>query len=340
MIISIFASIWCQNLGDELILKNEIIFLRQKYEKYAPDFKVFTYDKNDIFYSADDIEYCDYFPIWIKNPKNLIKNIKAFFNFLNLTKKSDLIVIWWGWIFFDEEKQNVGNPLKQWIFRTSIFRFYKKKIHFFAPWINIKNDENLTKIKSIFFPSYKITVRDEYSYILLKKLYLESNVELTKDPVFYDKLNSTWIDIGQRGKLLWKVSCKNFDITNLFDYNFKNKAVWLAFRSGYLVDDITNIKLIIDFLLEQNANIILLPHSFHKTDSIANDYDFLNQFTKNENIKIASNMHEVYEHYINKSIDINLTMRLHSMILSYVYWINFLAFSYSTKTDEALKLMK
>jgi polysaccharide pyruvyl transferase WcaK-like protein len=48
-------------------------------------------------------------------------------------------------------------------------------------------------------------------------------------------------------------------------------------------------------------------------------------------------MQESYEIYTKKKIDINLAMRLHSIILSHVYSIPYIAISYSKKTDEITK---
>jgi polysaccharide pyruvyl transferase WcaK-like protein len=81
----------------------------------------------------------------------------------------------------------------------------------------------------------------------------------------------------------------------------------------------------------------LLPHSFHKTDILANDYKFLSKFLRvTEKIRIINSMDEVYLKYIYKEMDIVLAMRLHSIILSQVYNIPYIAISYSTKTNEIL----
>jgi len=95
---------------------------------------------------------------------------------------------------------------------------------------------------------------------------------------------------------------------------------------------------IINYILKKWWQVILLPHSFHKTDKLANDYLFLSKFLRiNEKIRIISSMEEVYKTYIYKEFDICLAMRLHSIILSQVYEIPFVGISYSTKTDEILK---
>ena len=61
--ISIFASIWSQNLGDELILKNEINLLKKEFWENTKFF-VFTYDKKDLFFKEKNVFYKEYFPIW------------------------------------------------------------------------------------------------------------------------------------------------------------------------------------------------------------------------------------------------------------------------------------
>jgi polysaccharide pyruvyl transferase WcaK-like protein len=93
MIILIFASVGFSNLGDELILKNEIELLRIQHIEKNPKFLVFSYDHKNPFYKKDYIEYKPYFPINIRKINNIILNIKNFFLFLYFLMKSDLIVI-------------------------------------------------------------------------------------------------------------------------------------------------------------------------------------------------------------------------------------------------------
>jgi len=137
MKIAIFASIWAQNLGDELILKNEINILEKQYWNNT-EFYVFTYDKKNIFLKKDNVFYCNYFPIWIKNPINFFKNFISFINFLRIIIISDLIILWWGWIIYDNEIQANKSPLDSWLFRVRFFNFFRKKYNFFRVWINIK----------------------------------------------------------------------------------------------------------------------------------------------------------------------------------------------------------
>ena len=343
MIISIFASIWSQNLWDELILKNEIKFLENEYGSNT-QFYVFSYDYKNPFFSQNNIKYIEYFPIWIRKKSNILKNIYNFFKFINIILKSNLVVIWWGGIIYDIEKQINKNPLDQWIFRTNIFRFFSKKFNFFAVWINIKNDENLIQINKIFYKANSISVRDKYSLNLLKNLWIKS--KLVMDPVFDDNDQM----INKNKTLIHKIESNKFTYNNLENFDFNWKIVWISFRSWYLSNNWSKLSArmeewkineIINYVLWSGWKVILMPHSFHKTDIFANDYLFLKNFLRdNENISICKSMSETYNIYISKKIDICLSMRLHSIILSQVYEIPFIWISYSIKTDEILNYIE
>ncbi len=341
MIISIFASIWAQNLWDELILKNEIKLLENKYWKNT-QFIVFSYDPKNPFLKKSNIIYKEYFPIWLKNFSNILRNIWNFYTFLLCVIKSDLIVIGGGGIIYDSEKQSTREPLNQWLFRSMVFNFLRKKVLFFAVWLNIKDNLNYNKIKKIFSWT-EVTVRDSYSYNLLKDLWINSTI--VKDPVFSE---TNW-NI-QKSYLIKKVSSYDFNFRDLIDIDLKWKKIAIAFRKWYMsnkkwyentIEEEKKINEIITYILEKWWEVILLPNSYHKKDSYANDYVFLKKFLRiNEKIRIISSMEDVYNKYIYKEFDICLAMRLHSIILSQVYWIPFIWVSYSNKTNEILKIIE
>lgn len=342
MIISILASIGSENLWDELILKNEIKLLEKKYSDKKILFFVYSYDYKKPFFKQRNVCYKEYFPIWSKNKENYMRNIKNFLTFLKITIKSDLIVIWGGGIIYDNEKQNTKAPLDLWIFRTNIFRFFWKNFTFFRVWIDIKNEENLEKVKKIFKRAKNIKVRDFNSFKILQSVWIKSEIE--KDPVFYDK----W-ELQDKNYCIKKTISTEFKITDLDNIKFSWKKVWIAFRAFYLssskAEEMTKFEKRLEFLkVEEIINYIkkwgwepiLLPHSFHKTDEKANDYTFLRPFAKKYTLIISENIQETYLFYKDKKIDICFSMRLHSIILSTVYEIPFVAFSYSIKTDEVL----
>lgn len=328
MKIVIMMSVWCQNLWDELILKNEIKLLKEKYWNNTK-FKVFSYDLADIFYMDENIEYLEYFPIWIKNPKNIWRNLKNYYNFIKTIKWCDKVVIGWGGIFFDNEIGNYSNPLNQWLFRTEIIKILKKEIIIFWVSIDIKYERNLEKIKKIFANAKEVFVRDDASFELLKDLWVKSEIIL--DSVFFDNWE-IWLENYKKNFLVKKVEVKSFSFDDLIWIDFNWKKIWFALRSWCLNNEKFLINGIIDFILNSGWKVILLPHSFHTKNDMANDLKFLSQFIKSW-VDITTSMQETYEIYKQKKIDFCLSMRLHSMILSQVYGINFIAIKYAKKNN-------
>lgn len=336
MKITILAAIWAQNLWDELILKNEIKFFQHKFWKDTK-FSVFTYDVKNPFIIWKKIKYYEYFPCDAKNVLKIFRNIKNFFTFLYVIKKSDIVVIGWGGIFFDNESDNVSHPLKQWLFRIKVCNFFKKKVCFHWVGISIKRKNNLQIIKKIFsWKRHEITVRDRYSQNLLQWLWIQSKI--IADPVFWDNGNTKWaLKISY---CLDKIHPKQFHIEDIKAYNFEGKTVWLSFRSGYFWEDDKIMKDIITYILKKKWEVVLLPTSFHKTNIASNDFTYMNKYAQKHNVTITKSMWETYNYFKKKKVDIVFAMRLHSIILSQTYNIPYLAISYAKKTDEILNIIK
>lgn len=324
MKIVIFASIGAHNLWDELILKNEIQLFKQQFWSQAK-FRVFTYDIENILFSDSNVEYLEYFPIGIKKPKNLLRNMKNYFHFIQSIKWADKIVFWWGGIFFDNEVWNFSNPLNQWLMRTKIIKFFNKELIIYAVSIDIHQEKNIPKIKKIFSSAKEIWVRDKKSYEFLKNIWIDGSI--IKDPVFYDNggVIHIWAPIN-------KIQAQDFTSSDLAGMNFQGKRVWLALRSGYLLSQELLIPEIVDYIEKKWWQVTFLPHSFHPVDMQANDFVFLQNYLTPKSV-ITSSLQETYEIYIKKQIDICLSMRLHSMILCQSYEIDFVAISYAKKTD-------
>lgn len=136
---------------------------------------------------------------------------------------------------------------------------------------------------------------------------------------------------------------KTFNLDDLESVDVRGKRIGIAFRPGYLSGsgrmDIEVAKMweMIHFLIGNGAKkIVFMPHSIHPTDTLANDYIFMKQFLSPK-VDVLDTIQDTYIQYKQNRIDICFAMRLHSMILSQVYHIPFIAFSYSKKTDEFLK---
>lgn len=336
MKITILAAIWAQNLWDELILKNEIQFFQHKFGEKTK-FQVFTYDVKNPFIISKRIKYYEYFPCNAKNITKIFRNIKNFFNFIRIIRRTDLVVIGGGGIFFDNESSWVSHPLKQWLFRIKVCNFFKKKICFHWVGISIKRKENLLILKKIFWwKKVEITVRDRYSQDLLKSMNIDSKI--IADPVFGDNGNTK--AALKVSYCLDQVHPKQFHIEDIKAYNFDWKTVGLSFRSGYFWEEEKTMNDIIKYILWKNGIVVLLPTSFHEINEPSNDYVFLNKYAEKYNLKIAKNMWETYKYFRKKKVDIMFAMRLHSIILSQTYKIPYVAISYAKKTDEILNIIK
>ncbi len=338
MNISIFAAIWCKNLWDELILKNEIEILEKKYKKEEqfPRFRVFSYAPKKPFFQKENVEYVEYFPNGSRLG-NRKKNLKNYLQFLKTIFWSDLIVIGGGGLFYDGEVQVSDKSLDLWLLRMKHFRFFRKKVVFYAVGVDVKNKQNLAKIRRIFSGAEKVYVRDETSRRILFENKIASHE--IDDPVFHDNP----LYNHKKSQFIKLLHSKTFSLKELSDIDVEGKRIGVAFRAGYLSgannEEIEVAKLweMIHFLVGKWAKkIIFLPHSIHPTDTSANDYHFLKQFVSTK-VDVVDTIEEVYTYYTEQKMDICFAMRLHSIILSQVYHIPYVAFSYSQKTIEAIK---
>lgn len=335
MRIVIIWAFWCQNLWDELILKNEIEYFDKKYENAF--FRVFTYDLENIFFHKNNVEYLAFFPDNIKKINKIFYNIKNFFLFLKEVFLADKIVFWWWWIIYDNEIQSVSSPLNMLIFRRSIAKLFNKKVEFFSISINIKNKENINKLRNIFLKGDKIKVRDEKSFNILKKIWREKNAQIMKDIVFEDRNYSNY-KLEKKGYLKGFFEVQDFNINdfleNIENIGLENKKVWLSLRYWFLKEEVINK--IVEKIEKKWWKVIFTPHSFHKKDEKANDYLFMKKFI-NQDRYITKNMQDSYNIYLKKEVDFMISMRLHSSILAYNYWIDFILISYADKTKEIKK---
>lgn len=327
--ILILASIWCQNLGDELILKNEIKYLEKKYWKCA--FIISTYDKKDIFYKKKCMKFIEYFPLGIKSPKNIFRNIRNLYHLIRSILWSDEVVFWGWWIFYDSEVQLWNSPLPSWAFRAFLVKLLRKDLHILWTSISIKNNENLKYIKKIFWNAKEIKVRDSESQKLLSNLEIES--QIMPDFVFNDS-----VEIAEHKKITKYEKAESVKVKDFDLLNFKGKTMGLALRQGFIKNEDNFIKSLIKKIENDWWKVILIPHSFHKTDPVSNDFDFLKKFSS-EKVRITNNLKESHKIYTDKEIDMLIWMRLHSIILAYTYWISCVPISYSDKTDSIIKTL-
>lgn len=342
MNISIFASLWAQNLGDELIVKNEVELLKQEFGKDT-QFHIYSYDTAHPFFTAPNIIYKEYFPIAFSNPKNVFRNIRNYFGFIGSLLWSDVMVIGWGGIFYDHELNKANKPLRQWLFRVKMARLLKKKIYFYAVSLDITDASNDALIQDIFRSAYKVSVRDELSQDYLSRCAIES--ELVNDPVIYDNNHKT----PSRSCLITSLESSHFQPWDIPLRHIAWKTLWLALRKGYLSQswsdqiELAMVRELLEYICSHWWTVILLPHSFHPIDPESNDAVFFQDVLQSvssqyqPHISLCSSMQETYDVYRHKKLDIVIAQRLHSMILSEAYELPYIALSYAAKTRWHIK---
>jgi polysaccharide pyruvyl transferase WcaK-like protein len=89
------------NLGDEVILHEEIKFLHSHYGEMV-EFTVFTHDKKSALFQDDSIKWVTYFPHGLL--RNPFANIWYLIKNIWLIIRADFIIIGGGGLIFDNEE--------------------------------------------------------------------------------------------------------------------------------------------------------------------------------------------------------------------------------------------
>jgi|GEM_PF-360422 len=289
------------NLGDELILEQEYRILKKQYPKAK--YVIFTYvsDSSNLK-KLENIIFVHYFPYQIR--KNPIANFLYLYQNIWHFWTANLVIIGGGGLFYQCEVQKTKYPLTLWKLRILFLKLLQKSVIFFSLGLQLSQQ----KIKQNLFlfrgKKIKLSIREK----TLQKTFQSLGVDSTylPDPVF------NYIPIKKKKS---------------------KKYVCLALRSGYLKTQ--DVYRMINFLQREHFSIYLLPHSFHPTDKLANDYLFLKEFATKYDLPISKNMQESLEMYYQAKLVI--AMRKHSMVLSIQHQIPFIGLSYSQKTHNLLK---
>jgi len=262
MHITLLTATGAYNLGDELILLQEYEYLKDRYRDAS--FTVVTYDRaSSLLPIREDIRYISYFPSSLR--KKPFLNILFFCRNLFALATSDLIVIGGGGLIYDNEPgQSFSKLLTEWKIRVYIVKLFAIPVWYWSLGIHVRA-ENHERLRPLFTGKYiHVSVRDRASKDILDSLDIPSL--LVSDPVFlYDP---------EMPKLLPK----------------KRPKIGLSFRAGYLKDEMYMIEHIITFLQTNEYELILLNHSFHQSDLLANDSIFLRSLTTKYNITVTNNI--------------------------------------------------
>ena len=198
--------------------------------------------------------------------------------------------------------------------------------------INGKTGSKLTSYKPNIRGS---SVESLWLFVLsnwLKKLGFSSGI--LADPVLSDQV------IAKKWKLLKSLDSRSFDRADFEWIDFQGKKIGIAMRQLKWNSYKKRVRELLEYIVQCWWKLVYLPHSFHKTDELANDYCFLWWFQEKIKWKITHSMEETYNVYTAKKIDMLIGQRLHSMILAQVYGIEYVWLSYSDKTKIYLESAK
>ncbi len=136
------------NLGDEIILAEELKFLQNHYGDMA-EFTVFSYDKKSALVYDPTVKFVSYFPNNFFG--HFFANIGYFFKNVWLIYRADILIIGGGGILFDNEPDvSFDMLLWQWYFRTKIARIGGTTIVYLGISLELKNTKNKMKLSKIF----------------------------------------------------------------------------------------------------------------------------------------------------------------------------------------------
>ncbi len=299
---------WAHNLWDELILREEINYVRDHYGKYV-DITAFAYDLDDILTRDPDVRFVSYFPnrIWeffLKNIKFLIQNIW-------LIARADVLIIWGGGLIFDNEPwESFFILMLQWSFRISLARMCKTTILFWWIGLEITHVANKMHLKKFFIAGDFILVRDKQSKWLLDALEIPS-IQV-QDIVF-----------------LYNPPIQSRAISQI-------KPVGISVRWWFIDNEIA-IPLIYDYILGLGYKPIFLVFSTAGEEH-QNDLLFLSRVMAWRKYNVTKNITQTLDIY--PFLYAIIGMRLHAGILACVHHIPYIPISYWPKTDDLINKLE
>ena len=242
----------------------------------------------------------------IKYSRENIKNI-----FMNI-KSSDIVLVNGGNFFHDINK-NIRfrfSPFIKFFVISLISRLQNKKVIYsgqgFGP---LKTKWSKYFFKIIFSMSEYVSVRDEYSYKLFKKIMNvkhHDKIHLTADSTFYNHPINNIIKKENKDPLSLGINILPY--FEMYRNNKKNDIKLMKSLDSYLCD-----------LVEKNIiknKIFFFAFNKKKSESEINSFKYLKKNSLLEFELIVFNSVEQFTNDFNKKIDFFIGMRLHGIILA------------------------
>lgn len=296
------------NLGDEVILSEELKFLQSHYGDMA-EFCYFTHDPKWSFVKDSTVKVASYFPNgFFRNP---IANIGYFFKNIWLIYRADILIIGGGGLIFDNEPGvNFDMLLWQWYFRTKIARIGWTAIVYLWVSLEIKNTKNKMKLTKVFKRWDFIILRDEKSVGILEALE---------------------IPCSQIPDIAFLYAPQKIDIAP------SKKRVWISVRGWFLWDTEKIIPQIYTYLQEKWYDPVFLVHTTSGEEA-QNDTLFIKRIMAGQTYNVTGNIEQTLKVY--PTLFAVIGMRFHAGVLACVHDIPFIMISYWPKTDELVRMLE
>jgi polysaccharide pyruvyl transferase WcaK-like protein len=296
------------NLGDEVILSEELKFLQSHYGDMA-EFCYFTHDPKWSFVKDPTVKVASYFPNgFFRNP---FANIGYFFKNIWLIYRADILIIGGGGLIFDNEPGvNFDMLLWQWYFRTKIARIGWTAIVYLGLSLEVKNSKNKMKLPKIFKRWDFIILRDEKSVGIMEALEIPCS-QIPDLAFLYEP---------QKPEMLPP-----------------KKRVGISVRGWFLWDTEKMIPEIYDYLVEKWYDPVFLIHTAAGDES-QNDALFIKRVMTGKTYNVTATIEQSLKVY--PTLYAVVGMRFHSWVFACIHDIPFLMISYGPKTDELIKLLE
>lgn len=294
------------NLGDELILRQELEALRAL--EPGADFTVFTYGRAPhLLDRTVDVRFVEYFPHGLL--RRPFHNVALAWRNWRELAACDHLVIGGGGLFFTREGGRASRAMWHWALRVWAARWHRVPVTYVALGVSLPG-RALRSWKWLFsHPDTRVSVREPD--VQRRLLALGVRATLLPDPVF----------------TLPKPSIRK-----------GGGRVGLALRAGMLPDEAAAVRGMVAYLRDRGYEPVFVCHSAHPDDRASDDRAFLEPFARELDVPLAATNAEALACY--PFLDFCVAMRLHAAILSVRHGVPFLALSYSDKTDELLARLR
>lgn len=297
-----------RNLGDELILREEVWFIRSHYGDV--DITICTYDATShLIVDYEWIHFISYFPNhFFTRP---FQNILYFFQNIIAIYHSDILIIWWGGIIFDNEAGvSFRKVFWEWSMRILIARISRTSLLFWWISLEVIQIQNQIALRRLFVPGDNIIVRDNRSKWLLEALEVPAIV--MNDIVFL--YENEWLKY-----IPWV-----------------KKRVGISVRGWFWGWCEVAIPQIYDFLVSEWYEPVFLVFSTDG-DIEQNDSLYIKKIMIGRTYNVTKTIQQTLDIY--PFLYTSIAMRLHAWILSCVHETPCIHVSYGPKSEELVNLL-